>query len=565
MRTLSMKALPLVSLLLMGLPALSAQKTHYLTLRPAPAKATIAPGKTVSNGWLFNNQLPGPMIRITQGDRLKVKVINDLDEVTTVHWHGLPIEMKSDGVPGVSQGPIGPGQEYDYDFVVNTPGTYWYHPHIDLQIDRGLVGAIIVDPKDPKADPKYDREYILMVDDWLPGAPISGQDPVYSDFLINGKTSAGQTPLKVKKGEVVRLRILNVSGATPYAFTVDGHKMRVTHADGQPVVPVQAQVIPIGPGERYDVYIDANNVGKWSIAFADLRRRNQTLVRAVLAYDSSNAKIPSASHVPTALSSGSLLTYAQMKSAKPLGSLFTTPTRSYDISLTMGGMMRYVWMINGQAFPKADPIPVSFKDKVRFKAYNRTMMYHPMHLHGHFMMVHGSLGGTSAPLVKDTVLVPPGNMRFPGRMDVDWLADNPGNWPYHCHQIYHMGAGMMRLVEYVGRDGDKDGLADGKDFSPDSAYPVTWTDGGTGAYRPGTKVHMIAQWQPGEHAFWFIGVPLTQKVSLGGLGDSWISPYIFVGQGQVGSKNVATTSLAIPNDSSLKGLRAGIQAVATHK
>ena len=552
-------------LLPLSLSTLAAQKTHNLTLRPAPGKVTIAPGKTVNNGWLFNGSLPGPTIRLTEGDRLKIKVINGLDEGTTVHWHGLPIPMHVDGVPGVSQGLIGPGQEYDYDFVVTTPGTYWYHPHVDMQIDRGLVGAIIVDPKNPKADPRYDREYVLLVDDWLPGAPIPGRDPIYSDYLINGKTSAGQVPLKVKKGEVVRLRILNVSGATPYAFTVDGHKMRVTHADGQPVVPVQTQAIPIGPGERYDVYIDADNVGKWSVAFADLRARSRTLVRAVLAYDSSTAKVPSATFVPAALSTAPLLSYSQLMSAKPMGSLFASPTRSYDISLTMAGMMRYSWMINGQAFPNADSIPVSFKDQVRFKAYNRTMMYHPMHLHGHFMLVHGSAGGSTAPLVKDTVLLPPGNMMRPTRLDVDWLADNPGNWPYHCHQIYHMGAGMMRLIEYVGRDGDKDGLADGKDYSPASAYPVTWTDGGSGAFRVGTQVQMLAQWYPGEFAFWFIGAPLTQGIGLGNLGDALISPYILLGHGQVGSNRVASTPLRIPSDPSLKGLRAGLQAVGTHK
>ena len=559
-------SLAIVPLLLCGfwMPALPAQKTHRITLRPAPGSVTLAPGKTVTNGWLFNGSLPGPTIRLTQGDRLIVKFINDLDEETTVHWHGLPVPMHVDGVPGVSQGPIGPGQEYDYDFVVRTPGTYWYHPHVDLQIDHGLVGAIIVDPKDAKTDPRYDREHVLLVDDWLPGAPIAGRDPIYSDYLINGKTSAGQTPLVVKKGEVVRLRILNVSGATPYAFTVDGHKMRVTHADGQPVVPTQAQVVPIGPGERYDVYLDADNPGKWSIAFADLRARNRTLVRAVLAYEGSTAPLPPASHVPAALSSAPLLTYAQLQSAKPLGKLFARPTRSYDISLTMGMMMNYIWMINGQAFPNADPIPVSLGDQVRFRAYNRTMMYHPMHLHGHFMLVHGSLGGTNAPLVKDTVLVPPGNMMWPGRMDVDWLADNPGNWPYHCHQIYHMAAGMMRLVEYVGRDGDQDGLADGEDFSPASAWPVTWTEGGAGRYRIGSQVDLVAQWQPGEWAFWFVGAPLLQGIPLGNLGDAMISLYIPLGQAQVGSGRVARMALPIPNDPSLKGVRAGVQALVTH-
>lgn len=517
----------------------------------------------MQNSWLFNGQLPGPTIRVTEGDRLQVKVLNGLGEATTVHWHGLPVEMASDGVPGVSQGPIGVGQEYDYDFVVTTPGTYWYHPHVDMQIDRGLVGAIVVDPKDPKADPRFDREYLLLVDDWLPGAPIPGSDPVYSDYLLNGKTSAGQTPLKVKKGEVVRLRVVNVSGATAYAFTVDGHKMRVTHTDGQPVVPVGTDAIPIGPGERYDVYLDANNVGKWSVAFADLRNRSRTLVRAVLAYEGSNAKIPDASYLPPALRSAPLLTYAQLKSAKPRGSLFTQPTRNYNLQLGMRGMMQYIWTINGQAFPNADAIHVSNQDRVRFQIENRTMMYHPMHLHGHFMLVHGSLGGSTAPLVKDTVLLPPGNMRFPSRLDVDWLADNPGNWPFHCHQIYHMGAGMMRLVEYVGRDGDGDGLADGKDFDPQRAYAVSWIDGSKGGFKIGTTVDLKAQWTPGQHALWFVGAPLTQKIPVGLYGDSWISPYIPLGQARVGTDLVSTLGLQLPNDASLVGIRAGLQALTT--
>lgn len=552
-----------LALLWLLAPAVAAQKTHTVTLRPAPGLATIEPGKTVQNAWLFNQQLPGPTIRVTEGDRLRVKVRNGLAEVTSVHWHGLPVDFASDGVPGVSQGPIGEGQEYDYDFVVDTPGTYWYHPHVDMQIDRGLVGALIVDPKDPKADPPFDREHVLLIDDWLPGAPIPGRDPLYSDFLINGKTSAGQAPLMVKKGEIVRLRVINASGATQYAFTVDGHAMRVTHADGQPVVPVAAEAIPIGPGERYDVYLDATNVGKWSVAFADLQNRSRTLVRAVLAYEGSNAAVPPPSYVPPRLRTGALLTYAQMKSAKPIGSLFAQPTRSYDLELGMRGMMQYIWTINGQAFPNADPIRVSHQDRVRFRVTNRTMMYHPMHLHGHFMLVHGSLGGTTAPLVKDTVLMPPGNMRFPTRIDVDWRADNPGNWPYHCHQIYHMAAGMMRLVEYVGRDADGDGLDDGQDYDPRRAYAVTWTEAGAGGYGIGTTVGLNAQWTVGETALWFVGAPLAQKLPVGLYGDAWISPYLPLGLARVGTNRVASLALGVPLDSSLVGVRAGLQALTT--
>ncbi|HMQ21287.1 MAG TPA: multicopper oxidase family protein [Planctomycetota bacterium] len=537
-----------------------AQRTHRVTLNPAAVPITIAPGKTVQNAWVYTGQLPGPTIRVTEGDRLQVKVLNDLPEATSVHWHGLPVPLAADGVPGVSQGAIGVGQEYDYDFVVTTPGTYWYHPHVDMQIDRGLVGAIIVDPKNSAADPRFDREYLLLVDDWLPGAPIPGRDPIYSDYLLNGKTSAGQTPLAVKQGEVVRLRVVNVSGATPYVFTVDGHSMRVTHADGQPVAPVIAGAIPIGPGERYDVYVDANHVGKWSIAFADLQNRSRTLVRAVLAYDGSNAPIPDASYVPIALASAPLLTYAQLKSASPRGSLFAQPSRTYDLQLGMR-MMQYVWTINGQAFPNADPIFVSLQDRVRFRISNPTMMYHPMHLHGHFMLVHGSLGGTTAPLVKDTVLLPPGTMRSATRIDVDWLADNPGRWPFHCHQIYHMGAGMMRLVEYAGRDGDGDGLADGQDFDPHRGHAVTWTESGN--YGIGTKVDFKAQWTPGQFSMWFVGAPLLQAVPFGLYGDSWIAPYIPLGASLVGVGGMSTLSFHLPNDAGLVGVRAGLQALTT--
>ena len=541
-----------------------AQSIHRVSIVAKPGSVQIEPGKTVHNAWLFNGKLPGPAIRVTEGDRVRVTLTNQLPESTTIHWHGLPVPLHVDGVPGVSQGPVGIGQEYTYDFVADRPGTYWYHPHYDLQIDRGLVAPLIVYPKDKTADPKYDREFLVVLDDWLPGAPVAGRDPTYSDYLINGKTSRGQTPMVVKKGETVRLRFINASGATNYVVTVDGHPMRVTHADGQPVVPVTTRAIPIGAGERYDVYVTANNPGKWSVAAAALTNRTRTLVRAVLAYASATGPNPSPSYVPTWLRSASLLSYSQLASAKPIGPISGNPDRVHSLALRWQGMMRYVWTINGQVFPNATPLDVRKGESVRFNASNFTMVHHPMHLHGHFFKVLGSGGGTTAPLVKDTVLVPPGRMMTPGRLDTEFVADNPGNWAYHCHMIYHMGAGMMRLVRYVGTDQDVDGLPDGVDFDPARGQPVAWTESGTGGYLPGSKVGAILQWKSGEAASWFAGTTLPTPVRLGSLGLVGINPLVFLGTAQTGADQRSRLGIAIPNNSALSGLRIGLQALVTH-
>ncbi len=543
----------------------AAQTTHRIQLVAKPGTVQIAPGRTVQNAWLYSGQLPGPAIRVTEGDRVRITLTNQLPEATTIHWHGLPVPLHVDGVPGVSQGPIGIGQDYTYEFTADRPGTYWYHPHYDLQIDRGLVAPLIVYPKDKTADPKYDREFLVVLDDWLPGAPVAGRDPVYSDYLINGKTSLGQAPMVVRKGEVVRLRFLNMSGATNYVVTVDGHPMRVTHADGQPVVPVTTRAIPIGAGERYDVYVTANNPGKWSIAAAALRNRTRTLVRAILAYASATGPNPSPSYVPTWLRSAALLSYSQLASAKPIGPISGNPDRVHNLALQWQGMMRYVWTINGQVFPNAAPLDVRKGESVRFNASNFTMVHHPMHLHGHFFKVLGSGGGTTAPLVKDTVLVPPGRMMTPGRLDTEFVADNPGNWAYHCHMIYHMGAGMMRLVRYVGTDADRDLLEDGVDFAPSRGYPVGWTDPGAGGYRPGSTVRIELQWPAGETAAWYVGPPLPAPASLGALGEVWINPWAFLGSTRAGRNSRASLALGLPNDSSLSGLKVGLQAVGSHR
>lgn len=423
-------------------------------------------GRKVST-WGYNGSVPGPELRLTEGDTLRVTVCNRLPQETTIHWHGLPIVNAMDGVPDVTQPPIKSGENFTYDFMVPVAGTYMYHTHVGLQLDRGLYGALIVQPT--KETLSYNREFVLVLDDWLDGLPDTPEetmktlvansdtmggmngmagmggmmgngantppDVVYPLYLINGKPSAAPLEVSVKQGETVRLRLINPSGATIYRVALAGHRLTVTHTDGQPVEPVEVDVVRIGMGERYDVLVKATNPGIWQLAAQ--AEGTPHLVRAIVRYEGSSAAPPPADYAPPELSR-QVLRYGMLTAApNAVVPPQTTPDQVVPIQLS-GGMGQYVWTINGQVFAKADPITVARDRHVRFAFQNMSMMPHPMHLHGHFFQVDNSTG--RGPL-KDTVLVEPMQL-----LAIDWVSDNPGNWAFHCHNLYHQEAGMMRVV-----------------------------------------------------------------------------------------------------------------------
>src|SRR2546426_1471612 len=320
----------------------STGKVYTYTFNPAPTQISVG-GQMVST-WAYQAGLPGPEIRVNAGDTIRAIVNNHLPDGTTIHWHGLPIVNRMDGVDGVTQPAIQPGQSFTYDFVVPVAGTYWYHSHVGLQLDRGLYGPLIVeDPTEAKA---YDQDVVLVLDDWLdgvrggPGNPeaelkqliaggdnMSGMngmnmgnqssmaqqvppDVIYPYYLINGKTSDAPFEIAVKRGQRVRLRFINASAATIYHLALNGHRMTVTHTDGQPVVPVEVDTIRIGMGERYDVLVTANNPGVWQLA-AQVEGA-KPMVRALFRYQGSTAATPSADSMPPELKK-QMLTYAMLK------------------------------------------------------------------------------------------------------------------------------------------------------------------------------------------------------------------------------------------------------------
>ncbi|MDH4266924.1 MAG: multicopper oxidase family protein, partial [Deltaproteobacteria bacterium] len=410
--------------------------------------------------WTFNGQVPGPEIRVKEGEIIRVVLKNFLPEGTTIHWHGVPVPNAMDGVPEVTQKPVMPGQTFVYEFEARPAGSYIYHSHFRYQLDQGLYGPLIIEPsRDQKL---FDQEYTLTLEDWVMkdggGAALTARrpamggmmrgrmgmtrglgsgrgplaEPVYDSYAVNGRIYPEITPLMVKKGGRVKLRILNASSSTIYALSLAGHSLKITHLDGAPITPVETDVLRIGMGERYDAEFLANNPGRWLLAAYD-SGLGEGMLRIPVQYIGVERKeaVPPVFHREMRME-----TYGSLQSLHPLKELPRPIERFYPQTLS-GGMHSSFWTINGQVYPNTENLVVKEGDWVRFRYWNRSMMPHPMHLHGHFFRVVNPSLPRERWIVKDTVVVDPMQ-----QMEIEFLANNPGNWFHHCHNLYHMEAGM---------------------------------------------------------------------------------------------------------------------------
>lgn len=256
--------------------------THDLTLTASEFDWTLMDDVTV-RVWGYNGQMPGPEIRVREGDLVRIELINELPVPTTIHWHGLFVPNAMDGVAGLNQAPVAPGESFTYEFVAKPAGTRWYHSHTDpaTQIPMGLYGAFIVEPN--PATKIYDREQTLIVTEWdlelTPGVaagvePVGPRDSLLRGgehgadlFLINGKMHGGIPPIGIAEGETILIRLIN-AGARPHPIHIHGHNFRVVATDGNPVSPVAQMIkdtVLIGPAERLDLELFADNPGVWMV------------------------------------------------------------------------------------------------------------------------------------------------------------------------------------------------------------------------------------------------------------------------------------------------------------
>jgi FtsP/CotA-like multicopper oxidase with cupredoxin domain len=438
--------------------------THRLTAQTA---AVDLGGRTVETA-TFDGNLPGRELRVMTGDRLHVTLANQLQDPTSVHWHGLALRNDMDGVPSLTQSAVDPGAEFVYEFLAPHPGTYWFHPHVGVQLDRGLYAPLVVE--DPNEVGAYDDEVVLLLDDWTDGwanspdailegfrkdgmpsmagmgdmempTGVSAEAPLGTDtgdvsypaHLINGRLGKAPHVVRARQGQRLRIRLINAASDTAYRVAIGGHQMTVTHTDGFPVDPVTVDALIIGMGERYDVLIDVNSA-----------------TAPVFALPEGKIDAPALALIQTRGSGGStggsastrgdrILSYQDLRASESVWLEERTVDRELTMTLTMAEEGRQ-WLINGEPYESFDPLDVRLGDRVRLEYKNESNMFHPMHLHGHTFSV--GLDGRGPR--KDTVNVLPKSS-----LVVQFDADNPGQWLSHCHNAYHGELGMMGVVSYV--------------------------------------------------------------------------------------------------------------------
>ena len=529
------------------------------------ARQTLRVDGKVTRAIGINGTVPGPLIRLKEGQQARLTVVNDLDEDSSIHWHGLILPFHMDGVPGVSFPGIKPRSTFVYEFPIVQSGTYWYHSHSGLQEQLGHYGPIVIDPAD--ADPvAFDREHVIVLSDHSRLSPheifrklkvnpghfnmqrqtlaglLNGEDQPLKDrlawgamrmdptdvadvngstytFLVNGYGPADNWTALFRPGERVRLRIINASAMTIFNVRIPGLAMTVVQADGLNVRPVAVDEFQIGVAETYDVIVTP--VEERAYSFVAEANDRSGLARATLTPRAGLvAPVPALRARPLAtmkdmgmgdMSDGEggdtacTAEHAAMGHCTPAGEgahaghggmdhsmrdfsvapqvkrdpsvqsispmpvdrmaepgqgledvghrVLTyhdvvaldrnpdvrAPSRSLDIHLT-GNMERFMWSFDGvKMSDHHEPIPFIEGERVRVNLINDSMMSHPIHLHGHFFeLVTGK--GDHAPR-KHTVIVQPG-----GIATFDFTADALGDWAFHCHLLYHMHAGMMRVV-----------------------------------------------------------------------------------------------------------------------
>jgi len=417
--------------------------------------------------WGFNGQLPGPMLRVRKGERMRIVVANDLAQETTVHWHGLRVPNPMDGVPHVTQHPIRAGGLFEYAFEVPDSGTYWYHPHQNSfeQIPRGLYGPLIVEEERP-IEVDRDETWVLsdlkldaarqQVEDYGRILELANEGRIGNQVLVNGRVAGADRRLEVRAGERVRLRLINAASARTFRVGFPGHAPKVIAYDGQAVAPHDPDggLVELGAGMRADLVLDCLGRPGESFAVTDAERRTNLLGRIV--YRDESPLRAAASGAPIALAPNALpetdlaratdhylLFQGGMRGAPVIGRIDGRPTKIQELMEKHG----LAWTMNYSAQHEHALMHEPFLhlkrgEHVQLHMINETDFAHPMHLHGHFFRVL-AIDGRANPRRewRDTVMMGPRQS-----VDVAFVADNPGEWMFHCHILDHAAGGMMGTI-----------------------------------------------------------------------------------------------------------------------
>ncbi len=586
----------------------------------------------------FNGSIPGPTLRFREGDTARIKVHNRLDVPTSIHWHGILLPNRQDGVPFVNNPPIKPGATVHFEFPLIQSGTYWFHSHTDLQEQRGVYGAIVITPREGERI-AADRDEVVVLSDWtdedpdailralksgndyqgykkgtvqsLVGAAQSGalmqalrrglrrmppmdlSDVAYDRFLANGRP---EHPIPAEPGDTVRLRFINAAASTYFHLQFAGGPVTIVAADGIETQPLTGDRFLMAIAETYDVLVTVppggahelrataqDGSGHTSVFIGrgprvaapavprpDLykmhgsmhghamkknqpsQNRHGTMPEDKMQGMHHSRSMPAmkATHARPVHEPRPGTPYARLRSLRPTELPPNNPVREVTLTLT-GDMERYIWSIDDEVIGPDNTIRIRHGENVRFILVNKTMMHHPMHLHGHFFRLLNG-GGAHAPL-KHTVDVPPMSQRI-----IEFEANDYKDWFFHCHVLYHAKSGMARVIHYEDIVTDAELQAIRPLLFKDPWY--AWVDGTIqshmtdgAAVAANSKNILSAHWEVGwqdvegtEHdvelaydryftRFFtaFAGVNLTDEYERGIFGVRYLLPFNFESQWRI--------------------------------
>lgn len=513
-----MKITTLLMLILLATPLQARLVTYEFHITKKCINVT---GKS-SEALAIGGQIPGPTIEATVGDILQVTFHNDLNEETSIHWHGILLPNDQDGVPYLTTPPIAAHSSFTYRYPIIHHGTYWYHSHTGLQEQRGIYGSLVFHPKGGELH-KTDKEHVVVLSDWTDEnprkvihnikrdpdfyalkkgsvqswlgvlkngyeaiknrlrsswtrmGPMDLSDIGYDAFLANGVTSSYYD---AHPGQKVRVRLINASASSYFNVEFAGGPMLLIAADGVDVKPIHVKRLRMAIAETYDLIItipdskayelratSIDGTGYSSLFYGsgdkvyapNIPRPNLYLMSHGM-HDMKKHEVPKmdvheghsmghmghTSHMnmaPKKLPAiAHMINYKNLRAIK--NTAFPTSLKRRDVILNVtGNMERYVWSFNNKTLKESDTILIKKGEIVRFIFDNKTMMHHPLHLHGHFFRVINGQGDRSP--LKHTVNIQPME-----KLTIEFEANEEKDWFFHCHNLYHMMSGMARVVSY---------------------------------------------------------------------------------------------------------------------
>jgi FtsP/CotA-like multicopper oxidase with cupredoxin domain len=397
----------------------------------------------------------GNGLSLMLGERFRVRVKNNLDVETLLHWHGLNPPSAQDGVPMLSQAPLKPGESFDYEFVNTRSGSHWMHSHFGLQEQQLLAAPLIVRET---AEPLFDeQEHVVMLHDFTfrdpleilaelkaggeehAGHAMGGMlnDIMFDAYLANDRTMADPEVVSVGKAAQIRLRIINGSAASNMWIDLGQLQGELIAVDGNAVYPLKGALFPLAIAQRADIRVKLpEGSGAWPILFKPEGTNARTGIY-LATRGAEIAKLASEGDVAPEVD------LAQEMKLRSIAMLPPEPVTRTEILTLTGGGADYRWGLNGKSSMHETIFTVREGERIEIIMQNQTGMAHPMHLHGHYFKVAAVNTVSIEGALRDTVLVPPSTS-----VTIRFAADNPGNWAFHCHHLYHMNAGMMGAIRY---------------------------------------------------------------------------------------------------------------------